>query len=132
MSNVQAVCKSCFVNKIKNFQNTEYIDTLKMIQRNLDLEKMLGLKNQKRYLAEIPFQNLKREFNQECECYFYINKFNNPEDITEGMWIIIMDVNFEEKTICGILVNEPVNFNLEFRAIVRADFKDIMDIQIME
>ena len=48
------------------------------------------------------------------------------------MWVILGDVNFEEKTVCGILVNEPITLDIEVGSIVRADFKDIMDIQILE
>ena len=89
-------------------------------------------KNTNKYLIEIPFQHLSKEFNEESGRYFYINTYNNPNDPAEGMWVILGDVNFEEKTVCGILVNEPITLDIEVGSIVRADFKDIMDIQILE
>ena len=131
-SEVRKVCKTCFEKKRVDFQNTDYIKILKRVQFDLDVERALGVNSNNKFLAEIPFQNISKVFNPKCEIYFYINEYNNSDKQAEGVWILIGDVNFEEKTICGVLVNDPVIFDIAVGSIIRADFKDIMDIQIME
>lgn len=128
---IRKVCKSCFEKKRLEFQKTNYIDKLKMIQLGIETDMFLGASMNK-YVVEIPFQHISKIFNKEYGKYFYINTYNNPDDPAEGMWIILGDVNFEEQTVCGILINHPVTFNIDVGSIVRADFKDIMDIQILE
>ena len=130
-TNVRKVCKACFEKKRIEFQKTNYIDKLKQIQLSINVGMFLGSSINK-YLIEIPFQHISKTFNEESGRYFYINTYNNPNDPAEGMWVILGDVNFEEKTVCGILVNEPITLDIEVGSIVRADFKDIMDIQILE
>lgn len=130
-TNVRKVCKACFEKKRIEFQKTNYIDKLKEIQFEIDIDMFLN-KNTNKYLIEIPFQHLSKEFNEECGKYFYRNAYDNLNDPAEGIWVILGDVNFEEQTVCGILVNKPITFDIEVGSIVRADFKDIMDIQIME
>lgn len=130
-TNVRKVCKACFKKKRIEFQKTNYIDKLKQIQLSIDVDMFLG-SSMNKYLIEIPFQHVSKTFNKESGRYFYTNTYNNPNDPAEGMWVILGDVNFEEQTVCGILVNKPITFDIEVGSIVRADFKDIMDIQILE
>lgn len=130
-TNVRKVCKACFEKKRIEFQKTNYIDKLKQIQLSIDVDMFLG-SSMNKYLIEIPFQHVSKTFNKESGRYFYTNTYNNPNDPAEGMWVILGDVNFEEQTVCGILVNKPITFDIEVGSIVRADFKDIMDIQILE
>lgn len=130
-SEVRKVCKTCFEKKRVDFQNTDYIKILKKAQFDLDIERTLGVNSNNKFMAEIPFQNISKVFNPECERCFYINKYNDPDKQAEGMWILIGDVNFKEKTICGVLVNNPVIFDIAIGSIIRADFKDIMDIAVM-
>lgn len=131
-NNIIHTCKDCSNARRKNFQNTNYVDKLRTIQRNLDLEQIDKIPRQ-HYAAKIPFQSLEEVFNPEINRNFYINTYDESTDLTtEHMWVQIGDVNFEDKTICGILVNEPINFELPMGSIVVADFIDIEDLYLLD
>ena len=130
-NNVIITCKNCSEERRNKFQNTNYIDTLKTVQKNLDLE-MIDKIERKHYAAKIPFQSLEEIFNPAINGNFYINTYDELSDEkTEHMWIQIGNVNFEEKTICGMLVNEPTCFDISYGSIIVADFKDIEDLYVL-
>lgn len=123
--NIVITCADCSNTKRELFQKTNYIDTLKIAQRNIDLERIDGIPRT-HYFVKVPFQILEELYNSEIDRYFYINKYyEDSKAPTEHMWVEIGDVNFSEKTICGILANSPIVFDIPIDSIVIVDFKDI-------
>lgn len=128
---VEMVCRECSDKIRKEFQKTNYIDTLRKAQFEFDKEAITGTSNVK-YILKFPMQYINTAHNDDIDRDFYINIFDeNSDDIIaiEHIWMVLGNVNFETKTVCGMLINKPIYFNLKEGDIVIANFKDIEDIE---
>lgn len=129
MNNIKLSCKNCSNEKRREFQKTNYIEKLKEIDVLLKEERYENVNNH-HYVFKMPMQKLEKYYNEEDNVYFYVN--SHDEDIdgdVEHVWVEIFDINFQSKTICGVLRNDPVIFNINEGDIIISDFKDIEAIE---
>lgn len=129
MENIKISCKKCSNKKRMEFQKTNYIEELKKIDILLNEERFKKVQNP-HYVLKVPMQSLEKYYNEEDDVCFYVNSFDDTFDgDVEHVWIEVFDINFERKTVCGVLRNNPIIFNVNIGDIMIFDFKDIEAIE---
>lgn len=129
MENIKISCKKCSNEKRMEFQKTNYIEELKKIDILLNEERFKKVQNP-HYVLKVPMQRLEKYYNEEDDVCFYVNSFDDTFDgDVEHVWIEVFDINFERKTVCGVLRNNPIIFNVNIGDIMIFDFKDIEAIE---
>lgn len=121
--NIIHVCKDCSDNRRKKFQKNLSIADLLMAD-------MMAKRGEAVYIKAVFSKEQNKIYNPEIDRHFYVNNFSEDySGRTEHMWLICGDVNIEERTVCGILSNDPVIVtDLKDKDIVIVRFEDIEDI----
>lgn len=122
-------------NNIKRVSSESLNKSREDFQEKLSIDNFLYMdelvKNKKQvYLKALFSKEQRKKTHPYIKEDIFINQLTpNYKGMTEAMWILCGDINIEQQTICGVLLNNPHQIsNLKFRDIVVISFSDILDI----
>lgn len=122
--NIFHVCKNCSDSKRREFQRNLSITDLLKADR-------MAKRGEVVYIKAVFSEEQDKFYNPDIDRYYYVNNFSEDySGKTEHMWLICGDVNIEERTVCGLLSNDPVIVtDLKDKDIVIVRFEDIENIE---